>query len=65
MCEGKARLGISQLVEVMETHYIWRLKMALGVLVTFPAPSYFIVKLGGGQWSHKGCVGTGDAHSAI
>lgn len=63
--EGEARLGVSQLVEVMEPHYVGRLKVALWVLVTFPAPTYFVVKLGGGQGSQEGRVGTGDAHSII
>lgn len=65
MCEGEARFGVSQLVEVMEAHYIGCLKVALWVLVAFPATPYFIVKLGGGQGSEEGCVRTGDAHSII
>lgn len=63
--EGETWLGLSQLVEVVEAHNIRRLKMALGILVTFPAPSNLIVKLGGGQRSQEGRVGTGDAHAAI
>lgn len=47
VCESEARFGISQLVEVMEAHYIWSLKMTLGVLVAFAASSHFIVKFGG------------------
>lgn len=43
--EGEARFGLSQLVEVMEAHHVGRLKMALWILVTFPAPPYFVVKL--------------------
>lgn len=45
VCEGEARFGFSQLVEVMEADYVGRLEMALWVLVTFPAAPYFIVKL--------------------
>lgn len=63
--EGEAWFGLSQLVEVMETHYVRRLKMALWILVAFPAAAYFVVKLGGGQRSQEGRVGTGDAHSII
>lgn len=65
VCEGEAWFGVSQLVEVMETHDVGRLKMALWVLVTFTAAAYFIVKLGGGQRSQEGRVGTGDADSVI
>lgn len=49
----------------MEAHYIGCLKVALWVLVAFPATPYFIVKLGGGQGSEEGCVRTGDAYSII
>lgn len=65
VCEGEARFGLGQLVEVVEAHYVGRLKVALWVLVTFPAATYFVVKLGGGQGSQEGRVGTGDAHSII
>lgn len=65
VCEGETRFGVSQLVEVMEAYYVGRLKMALWVLVAFPAPTYLVVKLGGGQGSQEGRVGTGDAHSII
>lgn len=65
VCEGEARFGFSQLVEVVEADYVGRLEMALWVLVTFPAPPYFVVKLRGGQGSQVGRVGRRDAHSAI
>lgn len=65
MCEGEAGFGLSQLVEVVEAHNVRRFKMTLGIFVTFPTPSYLIVKLGGGQRRQEGCVGTGDAHSII
>lgn len=65
VCEGEAWLWLSQLVEVMEAHHVGRLKMALRVLVTFPTPTDFVVKLGGGQRSKEGRVGTRDAHSII
>lgn len=61
--EGEARFGLSQLVEVMEADYVGHLKMALWVLVTLPASSYFVVKLRGGEGSQVGRVGTRDAHS--
>ena len=63
--EGEARFGLSQLMEVVEAHDVGRLEMALRVLVAFPAASYFVVQLGGGQGSQEGRVGTGDAHSII
>lgn len=63
--EGEACFGLSQLVEVVEAHYVGCLKMALRVLVAFPAPPHLVVKLGGGQGSQEGCVGTGDAYSVI
>lgn len=63
--EGEACFGLSQLVEVVEAHYIGCLKMALRVLVTFPASPYLVVKLGGGQWSQEGRVGAGNAYAII
>lgn len=49
----------------MESHNVWRLKMTLWVLVAFPAPSDFVVQLGGRQGSQVGRVGTGDADSVV
>lgn len=65
MCEREAGFRLSELVEVMESHDVWRLKMALRVLVAFPAPSHFVVQLGGRQGRQIGRVGTGDADSII
>lgn len=65
VCESEARFGFSQLVKVMQAHYIGCLKMALRVFVAFPASSYLIVKLGGGQGSQEGGVGTRDTYSIV
>lgn len=65
VCEGEARFGVSQLMEVMETHDVGSLEMALGVLVALAAAAHFVVKLGGGQRSQEGGVGAGDADSVI
>lgn len=63
--EGEARFGFSQLVKVVEANNVGRFKVALWVLVTFPAVPYFVVQLGGGQRSQEGRVGRGDADSVI
>lgn len=65
VCEGEAWFGVSQLMEVMETHDVGSLEVALGVLVALAAAAHFIVKLGGGQRSQEGGVGAGDADSVI
>lgn len=65
MSEGEARFGVSQLVEVMKADDVRRLKVALRALVPFPAPSDFVVKLGGGQRSQKRRVGAGNADSIV
>lgn len=49
----------------MEAHHIRSLKMALRVLVSFPAPSDFIVKLRRGNGSQVGRVGTRDTDSIL
>lgn len=63
--EGEAGFGFGQLVEVVQTHHIRRLKVALGVLVSFPAAAHFVVELGGGQRGQVGRVGTRDAHAVL
>lgn len=63
--EGETRFGVGQLVEVMKADDVRCLKVALGTLVAFPAPSDFIVKLGGGQRSQKRRVGAGNADSIV
>lgn len=63
--EGEAGFGFGQLVEVVQTYHIWRLKVALGVLVSFPAAAHFIVELGGGQRGQVGRVGARDAHAVL
>lgn len=63
--ESEAGFGLSQLVEVVQTHHVRRLKVALGVLVPFAAATHFIVELGGGQRGQVGRVGTRDAHAVL
>lgn len=61
--EGKAGFGLSELVEVVEPHYIRGLKMAFGVLVPFPTASHFVIQLRRGQGCQKRGVGAGNAYS--
>lgn len=61
--KGEARFGVSKLVEVVEPHYVWGLKMALWVLVPLPTASHFIIQLRRGQGCQKRGVGAGNTHS--
>lgn len=52
-------------MEVVQSHHVRRLKVALGVLVPFPAATHFIVEFGRGQRGQVGRVRTRDADAVL